>query len=230
MTSNGTTSLQWADEDPPVVLEMRGTPFVCPTLSLSPPLDDETPASPTHFRTPARNSGDWSTPTTWSHTQITDRPIPTRINFRTINFVQRWLTVWGNQLKGICTIGELEKFFYGTFVSWLKATLSASFLAWQKANARHTAKTNDVEMYTQLQKWALLEKDSGGRPWIKNPFWMAVEHTTWTKVLFVMSATSNVFPGGLLRITGHHINPAAKIEWIADIDPYSSLSFETRRS
>lgn len=150
-----------------------------------------------------------------------ERVIPRGLNRNTMVFLQRWLTVWGDKLRKIMTINDLQKAFYDTFIPWIFMKYKNSkyaFDAW--ANIKKIEHRNNETTYKNLQQWVIWEALDGGRPWIRFPLWIAASHITWKRVLKAMTKESGAFENGIIAL-----RPDGSFEWVVSLSPYESVEF-----
>jgi hypothetical protein len=186
----------------------------------------------------SRENGWWSLisvryPDDYYHQQ---RPIPKTVNEKALRFVQHWLTVFGDQLAPLTTLGQLEEAFQQAVVPNLLMVHDRSsdqFLTWEKRTFGSNTLPNKVR-YQHLQQWVATEEKEyqadprryGSPPWAVWSLWVFAKNITWQNCLFAMSKVSGTFPGnGLLQITGHFSKPTSAIKWLVPLEPYIGTYF-----
>jgi hypothetical protein len=182
-----------------------------------------------------REKGYWKDEITYRNiwSDANDRIIPVGLNQNTLTFLQRWLTVWGDKLKEVTTIGDLEKAFYNAFVPWIFCEYNKSKYAfdyWEQSKRvlYPNDETLNRDKYANLQRWVHESAQHGAKPWVSYPIWIAASHITWSRVLKAMTKESGAFENGLIRIIHGH-GPSASLEWVVDLTPYKRIEFEESR-
>jgi len=166
------------------------------------------------------------------------RIIPRGLNKNTMKFLQRWLTVWGDKLQEISSVGDLENAFYNAFVPWIFCEYNKSkyiFDDWEREQEQRTKlilypndETLNRDKYANLQKWVYESAQKGHQPWVSYPIWIAASHITWSRILNAMTKESGAFENGLIRIIQGR-GPSASFEWVVGLTPYKTIEFEESR-
>ena len=184
----------------------------------------------------SRENGWWSLISVRYPDDHQQRPIPKTVNEKALRFVQHWLTVFGDQLAPLTTLGQLEEAFQQTVVPNLLMVHDRSsdqFLTWEKRTFGSNTLPNKVR-YQHLQQWVATEEKEyqadpsryGSPPWAVWSLWVFAKNITWQNCLFAMSKVSGTFPGnGLLQITGHFSKPTSAIKWLVPLEPYIGTYF-----
>lgn len=187
-----------------------------------------------------REKGYWSDEITYRDVFSDEmtRIIPRGLNKNTMKFLQRWLTVWGDKLQEISSVGDLENAFYNAFVPWIFCEYNKSkyiFDAWEREQEQRTKlilypndETLNRDKYANLQKWVHESAQKGHQPWVSYPIWIAASHITWTRVWNAMTKESGAFENGLIRIIQGR-GPSASFEWVVGLTPYKTIEFEESR-
>jgi hypothetical protein len=192
-----------------------------------------------------REKGYWKDEITYGNvwSDENDRIIPHGLNMKTMKFLQRWLTIWGDKLKEVTTIGDLENAFYNAFVPWLFCEYNDSkyaFEHWELEQERSddqerskrvlypNDETLNRDKYVNLQQWVHESAQHGAQPWVSYPIWIAASHITWSRVWKAMTKESGAFENGLIRIIQGR-GPSASFEWVVGLTPYKTIEFEENR-
>ena len=132
------------------------------------------------------------------------------------DYVQRWLTVFGPNIKTMHTVTELKDFFIRCFMPWLMGHYPSSkvFRLWEEGE--YGQESGDT--YAHLQEWVAAAEKNNAKPWIKCPCWIAAKHINWTTALYILMPTSNLFMNGLLQVEKDTQN----ITWNVELDPFVS--------
>jgi hypothetical protein len=181
-----------------------------------------------------REKGYWKDEITYRNvwSDENDRIIPRGLNMNTMKFLQRWLTVWGDKLQEIVTVGDLENAFYNAFVPWLFCEYNNSKYAfdhWEQSKRilYPNDETLNRDKYANLQKWVHESAQHGAKPWVSYPIWIAASHITWARVLKAMTKESGAFENGLIHIIqGRGPSASSSLEWVVGLTPYKTIEFE----
>jgi hypothetical protein len=183
-----------------------------------------------------REKGYWKDEITYRnvYSDENDRIIPRGLNTNTMKFLQRWLTVWGDKLKEVATVGDLENAFYNAFVPWLFCEYNNSKYAfdyWEQSKRvlYPNDETLNRDKYANLQRWVQESAQDGAKPWVSYPIWIAASHITWARVWNAMTKESGAFENGLIRIIQGRGGPSASFEWVVGLTPYKIIEFEESR-
>jgi hypothetical protein len=168
------------------------------------------------------------------------RQIPKTVNEKALRWMQHWLTVFGDQLAPLTTIGQLEEAFQNAVLPNLlmeHQRSSDGFLTWEK----RTFGSNDLApvenlankvRYQHLLQWVANEEQEykadprSSPPWANWSLWVFAKNITWQNCLFAMSKVSGTFPlNGLIQITGHFSKPTSAIKWLVPLEPYLATYF-----
>ena len=192
----------------------------------------------------SRENGYWGQSLAYPEEGYTHFDVPRRVNEKSLEFVQLWLTHYP-ELAKITTLGALQTAFYTAFIPWLSHKHWRSveaFESWEKIE-HPLLYTSSVptQRYAHLQAWVLHEeqeynaaaaKNSYGvarlAPWARYSIWIDAKQITWENCVFAMSKISGTFANGLLEITGHYSKPTAQIKWVVSLEPYIATRFNRK--
>ena len=191
----------------------------------------------------SRENGYWCKSLTYSEEDYSHFDVPRKVNEKSLEFVQLWLTNYP-ELAKITTLGELQAAFYTAFIPWISHKHPRSvdaFETWEKNE--YPLNNVHVQRYAHLQAWVLHEEKEYNTaaaknysfgisrlapPWVLYPMWIDAKQITWENCLFAMSKISGTFPNGLLEITGHYSKPTSQIKWVVSLEPYIVTRFRRK--
>jgi hypothetical protein len=193
----------------------------------------------------SRENGYWSKSLTYSEEDYTSFNVPKKVNEKSLEFVQLWLTNYP-ELAKITTLGDLQAAFYTAFIPWISQKHPRSvdaFETWEKNEYPLLYGENvSAQRYAHLQAWVIHEEKeyntaaaknysfgiSRSAPWAMYSIWIDAKQITWENCLFAMSKISGTFPNGLLEITGHYSKPTSQIKWVVSLEPYIVTRFKRK--
>jgi len=193
----------------------------------------------------SRENGYWSKILTYSEEDYTSFDVPRKVNEKSLEFVQLWLTNYP-ELAKITTLGDLQSAFYTAFIPWISQKHPRSvdaFETWEKNEYPLVYGSNvSAQRYAHLQAWVIHEEKeyntaaaknysfgiSRSAPWSMYSIWIDAKQITWENCLFAMSKISGTFANGLLEITGHYSKPTSQIKWVVSLEPYIVTRFRRK--
>ena len=190
----------------------------------------------------SRENGYWYKSLTYSEEDYTRFDVPKKVNEKSLEFVQLWLTNYPELVK-ITTLGDLQAAFCAAFIPWISQNHRRSvdaFETWEKNE--YPLNNVHAQRYAHLQAWVIHEEQeyntvaaknysfgiSRSAPWVLYPMWIDAKQITWENCLFAMSKISGTFPNGLLEITGHYTKPTSQIKWVVSLEPYIVTRFKRK--
>jgi hypothetical protein len=158
-----------------------------------------------------------------------EREFPKGCNERALNWVQEWLNVWGDKLKEVTTLAELEQLYYEHWCPWLIRTFYRTSHEVESYIKEHNPSTHagipnvpPATQYKLIQEWVKHVEKPGSRPWNDYNVWTPAKHITWENVLHIMRKSSGAFKDGLIEITG------PRITWLVELSPYKCIEFKDK--
>jgi len=179
----------------------------------------------------SREAGCWTQHKQVWEVSTKNRFIPPQINKSQIDWIQKWLTTWGDKLSKTKTVYEIWKLFCDTFMNWLFLgeceESSPHFYHWYNKNIGEDleGKTNE-EKYEIVQKWLIYAKDYMEKDnciWydhLDEGMFKYAQFITFDSCLYAMTKEGGVFENGIIEIENEYI------KWVTPVYPYISLRFE----
>jgi hypothetical protein len=151
--------------------------------------------------------------------------VPLSANLPRLDWLQRFLTVWGKELKSMNTQDELENAFYDIFIQYLFFVFKDSpalpeFLDWERSNCGVPYGRDFYrQRYKNLHSWTTATKKTH---WENFYFWIYIDEITIDACLSLLKNKNRDFPSPIMRVE------RGIIEWLVELAPYESVDVQYR--